>query len=73
VEIAATVAFNKETFTKHKIDFTVFDMSGQGKFRKLWEEYYAESEVSNKLMGLGSDFCGGCLRQAENPSGQERT
>lgn len=28
VEIAATVGFKVETFSKSKIDFTVFDMSG---------------------------------------------
>jgi ADP-ribosylation factor-like protein 6 len=27
-DIAATVAYSKETFSKSKIDFTVFDMSG---------------------------------------------
>lgn len=37
MEIAATVGYSKETFSKHKIDFTVFDMSGQGKYRTLWE------------------------------------
>ena len=28
IEIAATVGFKVETFSKSKIDFTVFDMSG---------------------------------------------
>ena len=32
VEIAATIAFNKEQLVKNKIDFTIFDMSGQGKY-----------------------------------------
>ena len=50
MEIAATVGFKVETFSKHKIDFTVFDMSGQSKYRSLWEEYYEESEVG------GHDF-----------------
>jgi ADP-ribosylation factor-like protein 6 len=47
VEIAATVGFKVETFSKSKINFTVFDMSGQGKYRNLWEKYYDESEVTN--------------------------
>jgi ADP-ribosylation factor-like protein 6 len=34
-----------ETFSKSKIDFTVFDMSGQSKYRSLWEQYYEESEA----------------------------
>lgn len=37
MEIAATVGFKVETFSKHKIDFTVFDMSGHSKYRTLWE------------------------------------
>ncbi len=45
VEIAATVGFKVETFSKSKIDFTVFDMSGQSKYRSLWEQYYEEAEA----------------------------
>src|SRR6056300_106798 len=45
VEIAATVGFKVETFSKSKINFTVFDMSGQGKYRSLWEKYYHEAEA----------------------------
>ena len=40
-EIAATVGFKVETFAHSKINFTCFDMSGQGKYRTLWEKYYA--------------------------------
>ena len=40
-ELAATVGFQVETSQKNKINFTVFDMSGQGKYRTLWEHYYA--------------------------------
>ena len=50
MEIAATVGFKVETFSKSKIDFTVFDMSGQGKYRSLWEKYYDESEVCTVLI-----------------------
>ena len=45
VEIAATVGYSIETFTKSKINFTAMDMSGQGKYRSLWEKYYRQSEV----------------------------
>ena len=31
-----------ETFTKDNLGFTVFDMSGQGRYRNLWEHYYPE-------------------------------
>ena len=46
IEIAATVGYSIETFTKSKINFTAMDMSGQGKYRTLWEKYYRQSEVS---------------------------
>ena len=46
VEIAATVGYSIETFSKSKINFTAMDMSGQGKYRSLWEKYYEKSEVS---------------------------
>ena len=35
-EISATVGFKEESFVKDKINFTVYDMSGQGKYRDLW-------------------------------------
>ena len=41
-EISATVAYKIETFKgKSKINFTCMDMSGQLKYRSLWEKYYA--------------------------------
>jgi len=36
-----------EKFSKSKIDFTCFDMSGQGKYRQLWEQYFDDIEVRN--------------------------
>ena len=56
VEIAATVGYSIETFTKSKINFTAMDMSGQGKYRTLWEKYYRQSEVSQGGM---SQLCVG--------------
>ena len=41
-----TVGFKVEKFSQQKIDFTCFDMSGQGKYRTLWEKYYKDCEVS---------------------------
>ena len=37
-----TVGFAVEQFAKDNINFTVFDMSGQGRYRNLWEHYYPE-------------------------------
>ena len=44
-EVVPTVGFQVETFTKDNINFTIFDMSGQGRYRSLWEQYYEEVEA----------------------------
>jgi ADP-ribosylation factor-like protein 6 len=41
-DITPTVGFSVENFEKNNLAFTVFDMSGQGKFRNLWESFYAD-------------------------------
>jgi len=41
-EVVPTVGFAVEEFSKGSISFTVFDMSGQGRYRNLWEHYYKE-------------------------------
>lgn len=41
-EITPTVGFALEEFTKNNVLFTVFDMSGQGRYRSLWEHYFSE-------------------------------
>ena len=33
------------SFVHCRISFTVFDMSGQGRYRNLWEQYYPETEA----------------------------
>ncbi len=45
MDIVPTPGFGVEAFAKNKINFTVFDMSGQSKYRTLWEQYYAEAEA----------------------------
>ena len=44
-DVTATVGFKEESFTKNKINFTAYDMSGQGKYRDLWQQYYEEAEA----------------------------
>lgn len=44
-EITPTVGFQVEEFTKNSINFTVYDMSGQGRYRSLWEHYYTDVEA----------------------------
>lgn len=35
-EINVTVGFSLQTFKNELVNFTVFDMSGSGKYRNLW-------------------------------------
>lgn len=39
-EIVPTVGFSVEKFSVKGLTFTAFDMSGQGRYRNLWEHYY---------------------------------
>ena len=43
-EMVPTVGFMVETFSHNKIDFTMYDMSGQGKYRNLWEHNYKHAK-----------------------------
>lgn len=44
-DVVPTVGFSVEEFSKNGLSFTVFDMSGQGRYRNLWEHYYKEVHV----------------------------
>ncbi|KAK7904925.1 hypothetical protein WMY93_017532 [Mugilogobius chulae] len=44
-DIVPTIGFNIEKFKTSSLSFTVFDMSGQGKYRNLWEHYYKDSHA----------------------------
>ena len=39
-DVAPTVGFNVENFSCKGLSFTAFDMSGQGRYRTLWSNYY---------------------------------
>lgn len=41
-EITPTVGFSVDEFSKNNLSFTVFDVSGHGKYRKIWENFYAD-------------------------------
>jgi ADP-ribosylation factor-like protein 6 len=45
IEVTPTVGFTIEEFSKNNISFTVYDMSGQGRYRSLWEYYYADVQA----------------------------
>ena len=34
-----------EEFAKNNINFTIYDMSGQGRYRSLWELYYTDAQA----------------------------
>ncbi len=44
-ELHATVGFQVEKFRFGNVRFTMFDMSGQGRYRNLWEHYYADTQA----------------------------
>lgn len=44
-EIIPTVGFSVEQLQRGKLSLTVFDMSGQGRYRTLWEHYYPDAEA----------------------------
>ncbi|TPX72877.1 hypothetical protein SpCBS45565_g00069 [Spizellomyces sp. 'palustris'] len=42
--IVPTVGFSLEKFDYENLNFTVFDMSGQGRYRELWKHYYDDTD-----------------------------
>jgi ADP-ribosylation factor-like protein 6 len=44
-EVTPTVGFQVEEFASNNIKFTVYDMSGQGRYRSLWEQYYEDAQA----------------------------
>lgn len=44
-DIVPTVGFTVEKFISQSLNFTVFDMSGSGRYRNLWEHYYKTAQA----------------------------
>lgn len=44
-DLAPTLGFAVEAFKYSGIEFTAFDMSGQGRYRDLWERYYDKCDA----------------------------
>lgn len=42
MDIVPTVGFTVEKFKTKSLQLTAFDMSGQGRYRNLWEHYYRD-------------------------------
>ncbi|XP_023193360.1 ADP-ribosylation factor-like protein 3 isoform X6 [Xiphophorus maculatus] len=60
-EIVPTIGFNIEKFKSSSLSFTVFDMSGQSRYRSLWEHYYKYLQQKDP---------GTLLRQQDRPAGR---
>ncbi|XP_033746841.1 ADP-ribosylation factor-like protein 6 [Pecten maximus] len=43
-DVAPTVGFNVERFKNKFLQFTAFDMSGQGRYRNIWEHYFKDCD-----------------------------
>jgi len=43
-DIVPTIGFKVENFQYQSLQMTCFDMSGQGRYRNLWEHYYRECD-----------------------------
>jgi ADP-ribosylation factor-like protein 6 len=43
-DIVPTIGFTVEKFSSSSLSITAFDMSGQGRYRNLWEHYYTECQ-----------------------------
>ena len=50
VDIAPTIGFSVDEFDILGMRVTCFDMSGQGKYRDLWENYYRQWDSKNKIL-----------------------
>lgn len=57
LDIAPTVGFSTERFEVLGMDVTCIDMSGEGKYRGLWEDYYSSVKVGVAWLILGSFWC----------------
>lgn len=44
-EVTPTVGFAKDTFARGGFTFDVWDMSGAGAYRSLWETYYRDADA----------------------------
>ncbi|XP_076018053.1 ADP-ribosylation factor-like protein 6 [Genypterus blacodes] len=55
-DIVPTIGLNIEKFKSSSLSFTVFDMSGQSRYRNLWEHYYKESHAIIFVIDSGDEL-----------------
>jgi ADP-ribosylation factor-like protein 6 len=65
-EVTPTVGFTIEEFSKNNISFTVYDMSGQGRYRSLWEYYRPSSDVFSLSINCSIDSESACVWQKKS-------
>lgn len=63
-DVVPTVGFQQEEFMRNNVNFTIFDMSGQGKYRSLWEQYYKDVEAVIYVLD-SSDRMRACVSKEE--------
>ncbi|NXR97795.1 ARL6 protein, partial [Oxylabes madagascariensis] len=61
-DIVPTIGFSIEKFKTSSLSFTVFDMSGQGKYRDLWEHYYKDNYTCQFQFPVEEDMRGFVIR-----------
>merc|ERR1712232_448339 len=62
-EVVPTVGFRVETFKRNKLRFTAFDMSGQSKYRNLWEKHYEDADAIIFVIDSTDDFRMGVVKE----------
>lgn len=50
--ITPTIGYKKEIFTRNGIDFEVMDMSGESKYRDLWQSNATNSDQKDQIHGI---------------------
>lgn len=55
-EVVPTVGFRVEIFKRNRLRFTAFDMSGQSKYRNLWEKHYEDADAVIFVIDSSDDF-----------------
>ena len=50
--ITPTIGYKKDTFTRSGVDFEVLDMSGESKYRDLWQSNATHSSDKDAIHGI---------------------
>ncbi|KAF1327734.1 Adp-ribosylation factor family, partial [Globisporangium splendens] len=56
-EVVPTIGFQVEEFAKANLNFTVFDMSGQRRYRSLWENDYSDVQAIIYVLDSTDTIC----------------